>query len=61
MLLRLRWMALGIAIALWIGTAAVTRLTRQRLSSGSLLREAARVTADGLGSAAGRLRGAPTP
>jgi len=54
-------MVIGMAITMWIATVVVTRLSRQRLASGSLPRAAAAVTADGLARAAGRLRGATTP
>jgi hypothetical protein len=61
MLLRLRWMGLGVMLALWLSVLVATRLVRarQRFTPAHVRRTAAAMGADGLASAADRLRRAP--
>ncbi|MEE8331608.1 MAG: hypothetical protein V3R84_07530 [Acidimicrobiia bacterium] len=63
MLLRLRWMSLGMILALCGSAVVVTRMVRmrQRFTPTNLRRIAASTSADGLDWAAGRLRGSTTP
>lgn len=63
MLLRLRWLSLGMILALGGSAVVVTRMVRmrERFTPANVRRVAASAGADGLAWAAGRLRGSDTP
>ncbi|MDH3729786.1 MAG: hypothetical protein OES13_01485 [Acidimicrobiia bacterium] len=63
MLLRLRWMGLGMILALCGSAVVVTRMVRmrERFTPANVRRVAAAASSDGLAWAAGRLRVSHSP